>query len=196
MNDNHPLPKLTIQPVTPERWGDMETVFGPRGGTGGCWCMYWRLRHSEFEAQKGEPNKQLMKGIVESGHIPGILAYAGDEPVGWCSVAPREEFSRLDRSRILKPVDDQPVWVIVCFFIPRAYRRKGVMRQLLTGAVAYAKSQGAKIIEGYPVEPKKDKMPEVFAWTGFAEAFREAGFKEVARRSETRPIMRYVVEEK
>ncbi len=193
MNDDQTLPVLTFHPVTPDRWEDFETVFGPRGGTGGCWCMYWRLKHSEFEAQKGDENKKLMKGIIESGHIPGIIAYAGDEPVGWCSIAPREEFSRLDRSRILKPVDDQLVWSIVCFFIPRKYRRKGVMKQLLTSAVDFAQSQGAKIIEGYPVEPKKDTMPDVFAWTGFAQAFIEAGFKEVARRSETRPIMRYIV---
>ena len=195
MTDTQSLPPLTYQPVTPERWEDFEAVFGPRGGTGGCWCMYWRLKHSEYEAQKGDANKQLMKGIIESGHIPGIIAYAGDQPVGWCSVAPRDEFTRLDRSRILKPVDDQPVWSIVCFFIPRKHRRKGVMRQLLTAAVEYAQSQGAKIIEGYPVEPKKDTTPDVFAWTGFAEAFREAGFEEVARRSETRPFMRYYVKE-
>lgn len=195
MTDTQSLPPLTYQPLTPDRWEDFEAVFGPRGGTGGCWCMYWRLRHSEYEAQKGDANKQLMKGIIDSGHIPGIIAYAGDQPVGWCSVAPRDEFTRLERSRILKPVDDQPVWSIVCFFIPRKHRRKGVMRQLLTLAVEYAQSQGAKIIEGYPVEPKKDKTPDVFAWTGFAEAFREAGFEEVARRSETRPFMRYYVKE-
>jgi GNAT superfamily N-acetyltransferase len=157
--------------------------------------MYWRLKHSEYEAQKGDANKQLMKGIIDSGHIPGIIAYAGDQPVGWCSVAPRDEFTRLERSRILKPVDDRPVWSIVCFFIPRKHRRKGVMRQLLTAAVEYAQSQGAKIIEGYPIEPKKDTTPDVFAWTGFAEAFREAGFEEVARRSKTRPFMRYYVKE-
>ena len=195
MTDTQSLPPLTYQPLTPDRWEAFEAVFGPRGGTGGCWCMYWRLRHSEYEAQKGDANKQLMKGIIDSGHIPGIIAYAGDQPVGWCSVAPRDEFTRLERSRILKPVDDQPVWSIVCFFIPRKHRRKGVMRHLLTAAVEYAQSQGAKIIEGYPVEPKKDTTPDVFAWTGFAEAFREAGFEEVARRSETRPFMRYYVKE-
>jgi len=193
MTDTQSLPPLTYQPLTSELWEDFEAMFGPRGGTGGCWCMYWRLKHSEYEAQKGDANKQLMKGIIDSGHIPGIIAYAGDQPVGWCSVAPRDEFTRLERSRILKPVDDQPVWSIVCFFIPRKHRRKGVMRQLLTAAVEYAQSQGAKIIEGYPVEPKKDTTPDVFAWTGFAEAFREAGFEEVARRSETRPFMRYYV---
>jgi len=193
MTDTQSLPPLTYKPVTPDRWEDFEAVFGPRGGTGGCWCMYWRLRHSEYEAQKGDTNKQLMKGIIDSGHIPGIIAYAGDQPVGWCSVAPRDEFTRLDRSRILKPVDDRPVWSIVCFFIPRKHRRKGVMKQMLTAAVDYAQSRGAKIIEGYPVEPKKDTTPDVFAWTGFAEAFREAGFEEVARRSETRPFMRYYI---
>ena len=186
---------LTFHPVTPDRWDDFETVFGPRGATGGCWCMWNRLPNPEFEAQKGEGNKQLMKGIVESGHVPGILAYHGDEPVGWCSVAPREEFSRLERSRILKPVDDQPVWSIVCFFIPKQYRGKGVMTLLLKGAVEYARSQGAKIVEGYPVEPKKDSYPDTFAWHGLAEPFRQAGFKEVARRSETRPFMRYFIED-
>ena len=195
MNAANKFSSLTFQPVTPERWDDFETLFGPRGGTGGCWCMWSRLKHSEFEAQKGDANKQLMKGIIESGNVPGILAYDGDEPVGWCSIAPREEFSRLERSRILKRVDDQPVWSIVCFFMPRQYRGKGVMTQLLKGAVEYAKSQGAMIIEGYPVEPKKESMPDVFAWHGLAEPFRQAGFKEVARRSETRPFMRYFIEE-
>jgi GNAT superfamily N-acetyltransferase len=195
MSDTHKFKSLTFHPVTPERWDDFETVFGPRGATGGCWCMWNRLPNAEFEAQKGEANKQLMKGIIESGHVPGILAYDGDEPVGWCSIAPREEFSRLERSRILKPVDDQPVWSIMCFFIPRQHRHKGVMTHLLKGAVEYAVSQGAKIVEGYPVEPKKDSMPDVFAWHGLAESFRKAGFKEVARRSETRPFMRYYVED-
>ncbi|MGD8455436.1 MAG: GNAT family N-acetyltransferase [Anaerolineales bacterium] len=195
MNETTKFTSLTFQPLTSERWDDFETVFGPRGATGGCWCMWNRLTNKEFEAQKGEGNRRSMKGIVESGHVPGILAYDGDEPVGWCSIAPRDDFPRLDRSRILKRIDDQPVWSITCFFIPRQHRRKGVMTLLLKGAVDYAVSQGATIIEGYPVEPKKDTYPDTFAWHGLAESFRAVGFKEVARRSETRPFMRYYIEE-
>jgi GNAT superfamily N-acetyltransferase len=195
MSETHKFKSLTFHPLTPDRWDDFETVFGPRGATGGCWCMWNRLTNAEFEAQKGEGNRGLMKGIVESGHVPGILAYDGDEPVGWCSIGPRDEFPRFDRSRIFKRIDDQPVWSITCFFIPRGHRHKGVMTHLLKGAVEYAVSQGAKIIEGYPVEPKKDSYPDTFAWHGLAASFRKAGFKEVARRSQTRPFMRYYVEE-
>ena len=156
--------------------------------------MYWRLQHGEFERQKGEQNRLAFRTIVESNELPGVLADDGHEPVGWCAVAPRERFVRLERSRILKPVDDRSVWSVVCFFVERSYRRRGVSRLLLRAAVDLASSRGAKIVEGYPVEPKKAKTPAAFAWTGLAAAFRSAGFTEVARRSETRPIMRFNID--
>jgi GNAT superfamily N-acetyltransferase len=156
--------------------------------------MWWRLKRSEFERQKGQGNKKALKKIVASGQVPGILAYADGEPIGWCSVAPRDAFPTLDRSRVLKRVDDQPVWSVVCFFVARPFRRKGVTVKLLTAAIEYAKKQGAKIVEGYPVEPKQEHIPDAFAYTGIASIFREAGFVEVVRRSETRPIMRYRIE--
>jgi GNAT superfamily N-acetyltransferase len=106
-------------------------------------------------------------------------------------VAPREDFPVLDRSRILKRVDDQPVWSVVCFFIARAYRQQGVSLQLLKAALDYAQEHGARILEGYPVEPKKGSTPDVFAYTGLASMFLQLGFVEAARRSETRPLMRY-----
>lgn len=171
--------KLEFHPVTPKRWRDLEKLFGERGACGGCWCMWWRLKWSQFEKQKGAGNKKALKKIVKSGEAPGLLAYAGGGPVGWCSIAPRESYPRLERSRILKKVDDQP------------YRRQGLSVKLLRAAVAYAKKKGARMVEGYPVEPKRSPMPDVFAWTGLASAFRRAGFKEVLRRSPTRPIMRY-----
>ncbi|GAB4457193.1 MAG: GNAT family N-acetyltransferase [Anaerolineae bacterium] len=186
-------PTLDFHPLTPERWDDLEKLFGPRGAVGGCWCMWWRLKRTEFDAMKGEGNRQAFKQIVESGEPPGILAYVGAEPVGWCAVAPRAAYPVLERSRILKPVDDQPVWSVVCFFVARPYRRKGVSVGLLRAAVQYAAAQGARIVEGYPVEPKKDSVPDAFIFHGVAAAFREAGFVEVLRRSETRPIMRYTV---
>lgn len=184
---------LEFHPVTEERWADFEALFGPRGACGGCWCMWWRLKRSEFDAQKGEGNRLAMKAIVESGEVPGILAYSGGEPVGWCSIGPREVFGSLQRSRILKPVDEQPVWSVVCFYVVKEYRRKGVTGALLRAAVDYARAHGARIVEGYPVDPVKPTMPDPFVYHGLASTFRKAGFVEVARRSETRPIMRYDV---
>jgi GNAT superfamily N-acetyltransferase len=181
----------TFHPLTPERWSDFEKLFGPRGACGGCWCMYWRVSRAQYEEQSGELNRRNIKALVDSGNIPGILAYSGDEPVGWCSIAPREEFPTLGRSRILKPVDELPVWSVVCFFVTRNQRRKGLTVQLLKAAVDFARSKGARIIEGYPVEPKNGKSPDVFVYTGLSSAFTQAGFTEVLRRSETRPIMRY-----
>ena len=155
--------------------------------------MFFRLTRAQFVKQQGEKNKKALRKIVDLGEIPGILAYADEKPVGWCSVAPRERFGLLERSRIIKRVDEKPVWSVVCFFIAKQFRRSGVTVDLLKAAVEYARKKGAKIVEGYPVEPKKGKFPDVFAYTGLASAFRQAGFEEVLRRSETRPIMRYFI---
>ncbi len=185
---------LKFHPLSPERWNDFEKLFGEKGACGGCWCMWWRLKKKDYDAQKGEGNRKAIKLIVSSGRVPGILAYLEELPVGWCSVAPREEFIRLESSKILKPVDHKSVWSIVCLFVNKAYRRKGVSTRLLTAAVEYVRGRGGKIVEGYAVEPKKEKMPDAFAFHGLAAAYRQAGFNEVARRSETRPIMRYFIE--
>ena len=193
-NDPNPSPSLAFHPLTPERWPDLELLFGPRGACGGCWCMFWRLKHSEFELLKGEANRAMLKDIVDSGEVPGILAYQADKPVGWCSMAPRLDFSALERSRILKPVDDQPVWSVVCFFIERKHRRQGLMLGLLNAAVDYARQHGARVVEGYPKDPQAGSTsPDVFVYTGLLSAFQKAGFVEVARRSPTRPVMRYVI---
>jgi len=185
---------LEFQALTAERWGDLAQLFGPRGACGGCWCMWWRLTNKEFEARKGKGNRSAMRRLVAAGREPGILAYQHKIPVGWCSVAPREEFTRLQRSRILKPVDDQPVWSVVCLYVHKQYRHAGISTRLLTAAIDFVKARGGRIVEGYAVEPKKDKMPDTFAYHGLAAAYRNAGFEEVARRSETRPIMRYFID--
>jgi GNAT superfamily N-acetyltransferase len=184
---------LEFHPVTKKRWADFETLFGERGACGGCWCMLWRLTRKEFEQQKGEANRQAMKAIVESGKKPGLLAYSEKQPVAWCSVAPRESFPALERSRILKKIDDQAVWSISCFFIHKDYRKQGLSVRILEAAVDYVRKQGGQIVEGYPVEPQKGKTADVFAWTGLASFFKKAGFVECARRSETRPIMRFFI---
>jgi len=180
-------------PVTTERWDDLEMLFGPRGAVGGCWCMLWRCRRAEFDANKGVGNRLALKARIEGGDVPGILVYRDGQPAGWCSIAPRAAFPALERSRILKPVDAQPVWSISCLFVPRAWRGRGVGDDLIAAVVAHAKASGALIVEAYPVEPKTVSMPAAFAWTGFAQSFTRAGFVEVARRSPTRPIMRYAM---
>jgi GNAT superfamily N-acetyltransferase len=118
-----------------------------------------------------------------------LLAYANGEAVGWCALAPREQYPRFSRSRILKPVDAKSVWSITCFFVARPYRRRGVSLALLRAAAAYAASCGAQILEGYPTEPKPG-YPDVFYYVGLTSTFRKAGFQEVARRSASRPIFR------
>ena len=190
---SHSKSALIFQPLTTERWSDFEQLFGANGACGGCWCMWWKLKRSEFEQQKGTGNKKALQAIVQSGQVPGLLAYAGQEPVGWCAVAPREHYSTLDRSRILQRVDETPVWSVTCFFVKKSQRKKGVSLQLLQAAIDYVKRRGGKIVEGYPVEPKKESTPAAFAWTGFSSAFKQAGFTECARRSPTRPIMRYSI---
>ena len=184
---------LEFHPVTANRWRDIERLFGERGACGGCWCMWWRVPRSRFVQQKGAGNRRAFKRLVEAGETPGLLAYCDGEPVGWCALAPREAYPRLERSRILKPVDAEPVWSVTCFFVARPFRRRGVTVALLKAAVAYAKAHGARIVEGYPVEPKGTRMPDPFVYTGLASAFRKTGFVEVLRRSQTRPIMRYTV---
>ncbi|MEJ2195798.1 MAG: GNAT family N-acetyltransferase [Ignavibacteriaceae bacterium] len=185
--------KYSFFPVTKERWKDFEQLFGKNGACAGCWCMYWRVSHKIFDKQKGAGNKKAIKKIIIQEKIPGILAYDDLQPVGWCSIAPREEFTRLENSRILKPVDNKYVWSVTCFFINRKYRNKGLSADLLNASKKLVKARGGRIIEGYPIEPRKNKIPDAFAWVGLSGAFLKTGFKEVARRSETRPIMRYTI---
>jgi GNAT superfamily N-acetyltransferase len=186
-------PELEFHPLTSDRWDDFEQLFGPRGACGGCWCMWFRMTQKEFDAGKGGQNRNAMRAIVDSGRAPGILAYDGGIPVGWCSVAPRDEFPRLARSRIFRPVDDEPVWSVVCLYVAKTQRGRRVATELLKAAVDYVRKNDGVVVEGYAVEPKKDRMPDVFAYHGPVEAFRLAGFREVARRSDNRPIMRYVI---
>jgi GNAT superfamily N-acetyltransferase len=156
--------------------------------------MFWRVPRKQFEAQKGEGNKRALKGIVSAGKKPGIIAYAGTEPIAWCAVAPRESYVGLETSRLLKPVDDKSVWSISCLFVKRPYRRQGISAQLLRAAVDFAVKQGATVVEGYPVEPSMEKMPDPFLWHGIPSAFKAAGFREVLRRSKARPIMRFEIQ--
>src|SRR5438105_1192945 len=148
-----PAPQFAFRPATPARWPDLARLFGERGACGGCWCMVWRLPRTDFMRGKGAGNKRALQTIVANEQRPGVLAYAGEEPVGWCAIAPRDEYVALRRSRVLAPVDERPVWSISCLFVAKPFRRQGLSVRLIKEAVKFARSQGARIVEAYPVIP-------------------------------------------
>jgi len=155
--------------------------------------MFWKLRGRAFDEAKGQATRQMHKSMIDSGTVTGLLAYLDGEVVGWVAVEPRSAYEKLAHSRALKPVDDQEVWSVTCFFVAKKYRRMGITVGLLKAAVEHVKGQGGRIVEGYPVDAQKD-MPAPFVYTGTASAFQKAGFKEVARNTPTRPIFRYVIQ--
>jgi GNAT superfamily N-acetyltransferase len=181
---------IQVHPATPERWDDLARLFGPRGACAGCWCMWWRLSAAAWSKGKGAGNRGALRRLVQSGDPPGLIAYEGDLPVGWVAVGPREAYTRLAASRSLKPLDDTPVWSVPCFFVAKSHRRRGLSARLLRAAAEHARSRGATMIEGYPVVSRTGTMPDAFAWTGLPTAFLRAGFKEAARPSASRRIMR------
>ena len=191
-------PEIEVYPATAERWGDLEALFGLHGAYSGCWCMYWRLRRADFNKIKGEGRKGILKQMTFADQVPGLLAYLDGRPIGWCSIGLREGYAALERSRTLKRVDDQPVWSIVCFFVAKAFHNKGTMTALLRGALRYAEQNGARIVEGYPIElralPSAEKtLHGCGGYMGIASTFRAVGFVEVGRASQTQRIMRYTI---
>jgi len=176
-------------PLAPDRWSDFEALFGKNGACAGCWCMWWHMGQSAWEAEKGEATKRMMKARVKKGPPPGLLAYADGEAVGWCALGPRESYERLARSKVLAPVDDKPVWSVTCFFVRRDWRRRGVTIALLKEAARWVGRQGGRLLEGYPTDADKPQ-PGAFVHHGLLSAFEQAGFREVARRSKNRPVVR------
>jgi GNAT superfamily N-acetyltransferase len=178
-----------IVPLTPERWPDLERLFGAKGACAGCWCMWMRLPAPEFQRSKGAGNRRALRALV-AHRPPGLIAYVAGEAVGWVAVAPRDEFRRLANSRVLGPVPGERVWAAPCFFIKPSHRGAGLGVELLEAAAAFARRSGAHSVEGYPTANRAERQPPAFVYTGFESTFRRAGFTEVARRSPTRPILR------
>lgn len=182
----------TFHPLTPDRWPDLERLFGERGACGGCWCMWFRLRRAEYVAGKGEMNRTRLKALVEGDTPTGILAYECEEPIGWCSVAPRSEYLRLETSRTMKPADERPFWSILCLFVAPSHRRGGLSVELIREAVDWAVGQGAPGVEAFPIIPDKNNVPPVFASQGLLSAYLKAGFREVARSSPKRAVVAWL----
>ncbi len=178
-----------VVPLTPGRWGDFETLLGPKGARGGCWCMRWRQTRTEFEAGHGDANRRAYQAIVRAGPPPGLLAYDRAGPVGWCQVCPRKDLPVLGRSPLLKQVDDTPVWSVSCFFIRPGHRRQGLTGILIEGAKDYTRRRGAEILEAYPWDARQEKSNST-VYSGVASTFLRHGFDVVARRATRRPVMR------
>ncbi len=183
--------KLDVRPLTKERWKDVVDLFNRPGASipRGCWCMYYRKTGGHGGVGPAASNKKALKSLVDRGYVPGLVGYADGRPVGWISLSPREDYPKLQRSPVMKPVDDKPVWSIVCFFVDKEARGQGVSERLLKGAMDYARSQGATLLEAYPVDKDEPSHPD-FMWFGAKGMYDRAGFKEVARRKENRPVVR------
>ncbi|SFU74577.1 Acetyltransferase (GNAT) family protein [Polaromonas sp. YR568] len=187
--------KLTVRPLTPERWPDLEALFNAKGCSvaRGCWCMFYRRSGARGPLPSGttaaQANRADLKKLVNAGTPPGLIGYRGKVPVGWVSLGPREDYAKLKRSPVMKPVDDKPVWSVICFVVPAEHRGQGVARALLDGAIAYAKKQGATLLEAYPVD-KPGRSHDDFMWFGAKSMYDDAGFAEVARRKPQRPVVR------
>jgi GNAT superfamily N-acetyltransferase len=182
--------RLKFRPLTPDRWDDLEDLFGPRGACSGCWCMWWRCTRRQFDLNGNEGNRRAFRKIVNQGSPPGILAYAADKAVGWCSVAPRESYPSLMRSRVLKPADEQPAWSLTCLFVARDWRGRGMSEALVRASVDYVRERGGRLVEAYPTDPRGKRLAAVSSYMGTPAIFRAAGFREFSRPSPARVIMR------
>lgn len=187
--------RVEIHPLTRERLPDLAALFGEGGDAKRCWCAFWRVRGSDWSDWTAEKNRTVLEGLADRDPAPGLVAYAGGRAVGWVSVGPREDYERLERSKVLARIDDKPVWSVVCFVVSRSVRGRGVASVLLEAAVDYARDHGATLVEGYPVDPTRGRVPAASAYTGALAMFERAGFEVVDRRqwnasSPVRPIVR------
>jgi GNAT superfamily N-acetyltransferase len=190
---------LEVHPLTPARMKDLAALFGQGGDPKFCWCSWFRLRNVDFQSATGASNRKVLESAVKTtatdGRAPGLVAYRDGEPIGWVSVGPRDDYERLMHSKVLAPIDDKPVWSIVCFVVSKSARKQGVARALLDAAMDYAREHGATLLEGYPVETDGKRLPAASAYKGTVGMFERAGFKVVERRqanrtTPVRPIVR------
>jgi GNAT superfamily N-acetyltransferase len=194
--------ELEIRPLTRDRLPDLASLFGQGGDPKWCWCSFYRVRNVDFQSATAESNRKVLEGAVKAtsakGRHPGLIAYRDGEAIGWVSVGPREDYDRLTHSKVLAPLDDRPVWSIVCFVVSRKARKQGVAHALLEAAVDYAREHGATLLEAYPVETDGERVPAANVYKGTLRMFERAGFEVAARRRATpsstpRPIVRRAV---
>lgn len=182
---------LEMRELTPELWPQLEALFGRNGACGGCWCWWWRLAKGErWEAIKGTEAHARLRRLVQEGSCHGLLAFEGDEPVGWCSFEPRAAFPKLERARFLQGIPSHGVWSIGCFFVRSSRRRVGVASALLAEAVAVLERKGVPVVEAYPHDTRGKRQPDAFVWTGTKAMFERQGFHPVPGHEEKGIVLR------
>jgi GNAT superfamily N-acetyltransferase len=185
---------IDVRPLTRDTWPDLVDLFARPGGSvaRGCYCMFYR-RSGKLDVPAGltysQANQRALKALVDRGVITGLLGYLDGRAIGWVSLGPREDYAKLARSPVMKPLDDKPVWSIVCFFVDATMRGQGVADALLAGAVRWARERGATLLEAYPCD-KPARAAADSMWFGSKSMFDRAGFVEVARRKPMRPMVR------
>lgn len=190
---------IEVRPATGDRFADVAAILAPGNpDTEACWCLSYRIPNAEFRALAGPERPARLRRYAEEGTPPGVVAYVDGDPAGWCSVSPRAGHHRLARSRTIPAVDEVPVWSVVCFVIRPGYRRRGIARHLLDGAVEYARNRGAPALEGYPIDPGDGRISSALAYVGTTGLFEAAGFERVLETSSksggrTRWLMRLVL---
>lgn len=185
------MTRVRTRALEPDDWPRVRALFGDNGACGGCWCMHWRTGAGEdWDALKGDRNRDALRRLVRAGRVHAVLALEGDDAVGWCCLGPRASFPRLGRSRVMRSTVGDDAWAVVCFFLPAAYRGRGVATSLLRGAVDLARAHGARALEGFPVRPRsgEGRYPSTFAYVGVPRLFEKAGFRDVTPAGSSRPV--------
>jgi GNAT superfamily N-acetyltransferase len=178
--DNRSVRTFEVRPVTADRWPDMVELFGANGASSGCWCMWFRVPSRVFSSNGNSGNRAAMQAQVKRDEVPGLLAYEAGVPVGWVSVAPRRDFARMEPRADRGIVSEEGVWSVVCFYIASGRRGEGIASALLSSAVEFARANGARALEAYPVD-RATPISNGDAYTGVVSLYAKAGFREVGR---------------
>jgi GNAT superfamily N-acetyltransferase len=187
---------MDVQPLTAARFADLAALFEEGGDPKWCWCTFFRFRGRDWTNSTATENRAALEHLAQRADLaPGLVAYRDGRAVGWISLGPREDYGRLVASKVLAPIDDTPVWSIVCFVVSRQARGQGLATSLLDAGIDYARAHGATTLEAYPVDPGDGHVPAANAYGGPLSIFERAGFTVVERRqwnasTPVRPIVR------
>lgn len=187
------MTEITIEPATVARFDDVEHALTGGGDGGSCWCQWWMLRAKDWDATSRDERRDMLRVDLDAPVPSGLVAYVDGEPAGWVKVAPRPDQPRIAHTRNFQgspePMDATDVWAITCFVVRREHRSQGIATRLLDAAVEHARTHGARVVEGYPLDLGVKRFTTNELYHGTLSSFLDAGFTEVARPAAARPIV-------